>query len=65
MGCRCNPILAITYRFELQLWEPEEKVLWKIEGLTRQESLAAFLKEPLFDGKTFWAVEKYIEWVDY
>ncbi|WP_029067229.1 hypothetical protein [Lachnobacterium bovis] len=25
----------------------------------------AFLKEPIFDGKTFWECEKEIEWVDY
>ena len=54
-----------TYRFELQLWEPYAETLWFIEGLERQESLDAFLKEPLFDGKTFWEVEKVIEWVDY
>ncbi|AOZ95331.1 hypothetical protein [Butyrivibrio hungatei] len=53
------------YRFELQLWEPQGEMLWKVEGLNRQESLEAFLKEPLFDGKTFWEVEKEIEWVDY
>jgi len=53
-----------TYRFELQLWEPEAKMLWEICGHSHQESFEAFLKEPLFDGKTFWEVEKEIEWVD-
>ena len=53
------------YYFELQLWEPEGGVLWSITGLNNQDSLDAFLKEPLFDGKTFWEVEKEIEWVDY
>ncbi len=53
------------YVFELQLWEPDVKILWQIIGKENQDSLNAFLKEPLFDGKTFWEVEKEIEWVDY
>lgn len=53
------------YRFELQRWEPDADILWKTEGLSNQDSLEAFLKEPLFDGKTFLEVEKEIEWVDY
>lgn len=52
------------YRFELQQWEPEGNLLWKVEGLSNQESLEKFLKEPLFDGKTFWEIEKDAEWVD-
>lgn len=53
------------YVFELQLWEPEVKILWQVVGKDNQDSLDAFLKEPLFDGKTFWEAEKEIEWVDY
>lgn len=53
-----------SYRFELQLWEPRVETFWEVIGLTRQESLEAFLKEPLFDGKTFWEAEKEMEWVD-
>lgn len=53
-----------TYYFELQQWEPVDSILWHIEGLTRQESLNMFLKATLFEGKTFWEVEKEIEWVD-
>ena len=53
------------YYFELQLWEPEVDVLWSVTGLSNQDSLDAFLKEPLFDGKTFWEIEKEVEWVDY
>ena len=52
------------YHFELQIWEPYGDVLWKVEGLSRQESLEAFLNEPLFEGKKFWEVEKEMEWVD-
>lgn len=53
------------YHFELAMWEPKTEVLWEIDGHTNQESLDAFLKEPLFDGKTFWEAEKEMEWVDY
>ena len=53
------------YRFELQLWEPEGKMLWHVEGLTHQKSFDAFMEQPFFDGKTFWQVEQEIEWVDY
>ena len=52
------------YIFELQMWEPQEEILWQISGHNNQESLEAFLKEPLFDGKQFWDIEKEIEWVD-
>ena len=52
------------YRFELQQWEPEVKILWEIVGKSNQDSLYAFLKEPLFDGKTFWDIESEAEWVD-
>lgn len=53
------------YRFELQQWEPEGKVLWSVEGCDHQSSLDTFLKQPLFDGKTFWEAEPEIEWVDF
>lgn len=53
------------YVFELQMWEPEGKILWQIQGKDHQESYEEFLKQPLFDGKTFWEIEKEAEWVDY
>ena len=52
------------YRFELQQWEPEVKMLWYVEGLDNQSSLDKFLEQPLFDGKTFWDAEQDIEWVE-
>ncbi|MBE6004541.1 MAG: hypothetical protein E7232_10740 [Lachnospiraceae bacterium] len=52
------------YHFELQQWEPIGKTLWEIDGYSNKESVNLFLKEPLFDGKTFWEIEKQIEWVD-
>lgn len=52
------------YYFELQEWEPRPALLWSIVGCSNQESLNAFLNEPLFDGKRFWDVEQELEWVD-
>lgn len=54
-----------AYVFEIQLWDPEIKVLWKISGEDNETSYEQFLKQPIFEGKTFWEIEKYIEWVDY
>lgn len=53
------------YRFELQQWEPEGKMLWYVEGLNNQSSFDMFLKQHLFGGKTFWEAEQDITWVDY
>ena len=53
-----------TYYFEIQQWKPTASVLWSVKGLDRPASLDAFLKEPLFNGKTFWECEKEMEWVD-
>ena len=52
------------YRFEVQQWEPEGKMLWYVEGLDHQSSLDKFLEQPLFDGKRFWDAEQDMEWVD-
>ena len=52
------------YRFELQQWEPEEKMLRYVEGFGHQSSLDKFLEQPLFDGKKFLEAEADMEWVD-
>ena len=52
------------YTLELQLWEPEQKNLWKYVDKDPILCRNKFLKEPLYDGKTFWEVESEIEWVD-
>ncbi len=39
------------YVFEIQMWLPEVKLLWKITGKDTQESYETYLKQPLFDGK--------------
>ncbi len=53
------------YVFELQIWEPYIDTLWLTIGLSNQESTDSFLKEPIFEGKTFWEIEKNAKWVDY
>lgn len=50
---------------EVQQWEPEEKLIWQMEGLDAETRMSAFQNEQMFDGKSFWQVEKDIEWVDY
>ena len=37
---------------------------WECDVITCDEGVDAFLKAPIFDGKTFWEVEHEIEWLD-
>ena len=37
---------------------------WKYKSKDSSECVQAFLKAPLFDGKTFWEVENEITWTD-
>ena len=37
---------------------------WECDVITCDEGVDAFLKAPMFDGKTFWEVEHEIEWLD-
>ena len=48
----------------MQLWQPESKTLWRYSDYDRLNCREAFLKEPLYEGKTFWEVEPEIEWLD-
>ena len=38
---------------------------WEYKGKSMIEGQDAFQNAPIFNGKTFWEVEKDIEWVDY
>jgi hypothetical protein len=50
---------------EVFQYEPaSERYVWEYNGPTCSEGQAAFQKAPFFNGKTFWQVEKDIEWVD-
>jgi len=52
------------YTLEVQLWEPEEKMLWNYSSENIQDCYEAYLNAPLYDGKVFWDAEQEIEWVD-
>ncbi len=49
----------------LDTWEPPSNdYLWYEESCDPQKLSDDFIKAPVFNGKTFWEVEKDIEWVD-
>jgi hypothetical protein len=43
---------------------PKDDYIWEFDGRTIEECMNAFLKAPIFDGKTFWQAEQDIEWTD-
>lgn len=43
---------------------PSDDYIWKKRGTDKSYPVKEFLESPLFDGKTFYEVEKNIEWVD-
>jgi hypothetical protein len=47
-----------------QYQPPCEEYVWEYDGKTIAECQDAFLKAPIFGGKTFWNTETEIEWVD-
>ncbi|MCH3973388.1 MAG: hypothetical protein LKE53_11640 [Oscillospiraceae bacterium] len=47
-----------------QYQPPCEEYVWEYDGKTITECQNAFLKAPIFGGKTFWNAESEIEWVD-
>ncbi|MBQ7529251.1 hypothetical protein IJT10_05050 [bacterium] len=53
------------YTLEMQLWEPEEKMLWSCVKQDPLDCREEYLNTRLYDGKTFWEAEKEIEWVDF
>lgn len=49
----------------LDRWEPPaDNYMWVGRGDQQNYPVEAFLSACLWKGKTFWAVEKEIEWVD-
>ena len=49
----------------LDRWEPASyDYVWKMAGTDKNYPVKEFLKAKLFNGKTFYEVEKDIEWID-
>ncbi len=43
---------------------PEEDYIWEYNGKSISDGQLNFQEAKIFNGKTFWEVEEYIEWVD-
>lgn len=53
------------WRMEIfQYQPPSDGYIWEYESESVLKCMEAFLKAPIFNGKTFWEVESEIEWVD-
>lgn len=45
--------------------EKQEDYVWKYEAYTMRECAEAFLSEKIWDGKTFYEIEKDVMWGDW
>lgn len=52
------------FHMEIFRCSPPYDYLWKYTGSSPLECMEEFQSAPIFDGKSFWDVEKEIEWVD-
>lgn len=49
----------------LDRWEPpSSEYIWKMAGNDKKYPVEEFLKAKIFDNKTFYEIEKEVEWVD-
>lgn len=55
---KCYMFLDVPYK-------KSADYLWKYEALTMRECADAFLNEKLWNGKTFYDVERDIMWIDW
>ena len=54
-----------TVHMEVTQYQPQsEQSVWEYDGDTIEECQQAFIKAPIFNGKSFWNVEPDIEWLD-
>ena len=54
-----------TVHMEVVQYQPSsEKEIWSHNDTTIERCQQAFIKAPLFDGRSFWDAEQEIEWVD-
>lgn len=48
----------------IQYFPASDREVWSYDGKTIDECWQAFVHAPIFDGRSFWNVEKNIEWLD-
>ena len=54
-----------TIHMEVFQVEPsKDEYIWEYNGNSICEGQVAFQEAPIFNGKSFWEVEKEIEWID-
>lgn len=56
-----------TQMHHMEIWQedpPEPGYIWTYESKKFEDCMAAFLKAPVFGGKTYWEAEEEIEWTD-
>ena len=58
------PADGVVHMEIFQYQPPCERNVQSYDGSSLDECQDAFIHAPIFDGKTFWEVEKDIEWVD-
>jgi hypothetical protein len=57
-----------TYSYDIEIWNTNhhfEKRVFDGEYSSCEECMREALKQPIFEGKTFWEAEKDMEWVDW
>lgn len=68
-GCCCllNDSGDEVYRFEIYLLDDEGRgeTIYSVQGATAQECIDKFLSATLFNGKTFYEVEKDMTEIDW
>ncbi len=60
--------LVLDYDYETEKYDPNDpncnKYVWEYKSEDPAECVKAFLDAPLWDGKTFYEVEKEMTWTD-
>ena len=63
-GWTKNKIFTLELCQTIPITTNEGYCIWKYSSNDSQEVVSKFLEEKLFNGKTFWAVEQEIEWLE-
>lgn len=59
-----NSVHMEVFQVEPAVEDDDDYYVWEYNGNSISKGQEAFQKAPFFGGKTFWEVEKEIEWVD-